>query len=185
MKYVFIDAEYTGEHARTTLVSLGLVTIDGDELYFTLSDFDENQVTDWLRANVLADIDPMQSIASREAYERMAPWLASYSDGERVSVVSAGLGQDWMLMAELYKWGFPNARYFHSLYHLPDFLNHGGHLDLRTLFTITGNDPDIDRFQFAGRENLLGKRHNALHDAHLARECFLKLLDYPELCRLA
>ena len=88
-------------------------------------------------------------------------------------------------MAELYKWGYPDARYFHSLHHLPEFLNHGGHLDLRTLFTVTGHDPDIDRFAFAGRDSIPGKRHNALHDAHLARECFLKLRDLPELHRLA
>ena len=185
MKYVFIDAEYTGEHARTTLVSLGLVTLDGGELYFVLDDYDREQVTDWLRENVLADLEGETAVSSQTAYETMAPWLDDYSAGERVAVVSAGLGQDWMLMAELYKWGFPEARYFHSLYHLPEFLNHGGHLDLRTLFSVTGHDPDIDRFSFAGCENIPGKRHNALHDAHLARECFLKLRDHPELHRLA
>tara|TARA_A100001011_G_C13721134_1_gene599667 strand:+ start:390 stop:572 length:183 start_codon:yes stop_codon:yes gene_type:complete len=48
MKYVFIDAEFTGEHAKTTLVSLGLVSFSGKELYLTLNDFDLDQVTDWL-----------------------------------------------------------------------------------------------------------------------------------------
>jgi hypothetical protein len=185
MKYVFIDAEYTGEHARTTLVSLGLVTGDGEEMYLTLSDFAEDQVTDWLRENVLADIDLNAAVSSKQAYETMAPWLAAYSAGEKVAVVSAGLGQDWMLMAELYKWGHPDAQYFHSLYHLPQFLNHGGHLDLRTLFTIVGCDPDMDRFEFANLENVTGKRHNALFDAHLARACFVKLIERPELHRLA
>lgn len=184
MKYVFIDAEYTGEHARTTLVSLGITTLAGDDLYLTLNDYDQDQVTDWLRENVLADIDQKSTISSEQAYGAMAPWLHAYSDGEQVAVVSAGLGQDWMLMAELYKWGYPEARYFHSLYHLPDFLNHGAHLDLRTLFTISGYDPDIDRFKFADLENVSGKRHNALFDAHLARACFLKLLECPELHRL-
>jgi hypothetical protein len=181
MKYVFIDAEYTGEHARTTLVSLGLVNGDGEELYLTLNDYDPDQVTDWLRENVLADINPEPTITLKQAYEKMSPWLQDYSKGEQIAVVSAGLGQDWMLMAELYKWAFPEAKYFHGLYHLPDFLNHGKHLDLRTLFSIAGHDPDLDRSTFANKKNILGKRHNALHDAHLARECFLKLLDCPEL----
>lgn len=185
MKYVFIDAEFTGEHACTTLVSLGIVTNEGDELYLTLNDYDEDQVTDWLRINVLSDIDPETRISSKQAYGKMAPWLEAYSGGKQVAVVSAGLGQDWMLMAELYKWGHPDARYFHSLYHLPDFLNHGRHLDLRTLFTITGHDPDMDRVEFADLQNHTGKRHNAVFDAHLARVCFHRLLECPELRQLA
>ena len=163
MKYVFIDAEYTGEHALTTLVSLGIVTIGGEGLYLTLNDYEENQVTDWLRTNVLVDIDFSSAVSSKQAYETMAPWLEAYSAGEQVAVVSAGLGQDWMLMAELYKWGYPDAKYFHSLHHLPEFLNHGGHLDLRTLFTIAGYDPDIDRAEFGTVDNVPGKRHNALY----------------------
>jgi len=185
LKFVFIDAEYTGEHARTTLVSLGLVTLENDELYLTLNDYAEDQVTDWLRENVLNDIPLDGRLDSKSAYAVMAPWLEAYSAGERVNVVSAGLGQDWMLMAELYKFGYPEAKYFHSLLHLPVFLNHGGHLDLRTLFHATGHDPDLNRFEFAGKNHIPGKRHNALHDAHLARECFLKLLGAPELHRFA
>ena len=99
MKFVFIDAEYTGEHARTTLVSLGLVTLENDELYLTLNDYAEDQVTDWLRENVLNDIPLDGRLDSKSAYAVMAPWLEAYSAGERVNVVSAGLGQDWMLMA--------------------------------------------------------------------------------------
>ena len=181
MKYVFIDAEFTGEHSQTTLVSLGLVDISGRELYLTLNDFDSDQVTDWLEKNVLLDIEAETRVSSRKAYEIMSEWLEVLSDGSDVAVVSCGLGADWILMAELYKWSVPNAKYFHSLYHLPEFLNHGKHLDLRTLFSITGYDPNIDRIEFAGKTKLDGKRHNALFDAHIVRECFLRLLEHPEM----
>ena len=57
MKLVFFDTEYTGGHAFTTLVSVGLVRLDGRELYLTLSDYARGQVTNWLRENVLSLID--------------------------------------------------------------------------------------------------------------------------------
>jgi DNA polymerase III epsilon subunit-like protein len=181
MKYVFIDAEFTGEHAKTTLVSLGLVSFSGKELYLTLNDFELDQVTDWLKKNVLSDIDPQSRISSREAYEIMSPWLEILSGGDQVSIVSAGLGADWILMKELYKWSVPEEKYFHGLHHLPKFLNHGNHLDLGSLFSVMGHDPDIDRVGFLGQTEINGKRHNALYDAHIVRECFIKLLDYPEM----
>ena len=42
-KIIFIDTEFTGEHAYTTLVSLGITTLEGDEFYVTLNDYDKNQ----------------------------------------------------------------------------------------------------------------------------------------------
>jgi DNA polymerase III epsilon subunit-like protein len=181
MKYVFIDAEFTGEHSKTTLVSLGLVDLDGNELYLTLNDYDLDQVTDWLKDNVLINIDKGLRISSKQAYEKMSNWLEKYSDGEDVSIVSAGLGADWILMAELYKWSVPGEKYFHGLYHLPKFLNHGKHLDLRSLFSVAGYNPDIDRVKFASKKEFTGDRHNAIYDARIVRDCFIKLLSSPEL----
>ena len=43
-KIVFLDTEFTGEHIHTTLVSIGMVTLEGAELYLTLNDYDESQV---------------------------------------------------------------------------------------------------------------------------------------------
>jgi len=181
MKYVFIDAEFTGEHAKTTLVSLGLVDFDGNELYLTLDDYDLDQVTDWLHDNVLINIDQSLRISSKEAYEKVSDWLKKYSNGEDISIVSAGLGADWILMVELYKWSVPGEKYFHGLHHLPKFLNHGKHLDLRSLFSVTDLNPDIDRAKFAGKKEFTGDRHNAIYDARIVRECFIKLLNFPEL----
>lgn len=45
LKIVFIDTEYTGEHALTTLVSVDLVTLEGNGLCLALNDYDRDQVT--------------------------------------------------------------------------------------------------------------------------------------------
>ena len=53
LKIVFADTEFTGEHSKTTLVSVGFVTLDNKKLYITLNDFNKGQVTPWLKKNVL------------------------------------------------------------------------------------------------------------------------------------
>jgi DNA polymerase III epsilon subunit-like protein len=174
-RLVFIDAEYTGEHAYTTLVSLGLVSLDGQELYLTLNDYDNDQVTDWLQDNVLSMINPASTINSETAFKQLSKWIARVAAGGRVCLVSAGLGSDLLLLFELYKYGVPNLKYFHALHCLPDTLNHTEHFDLNTLFFAAGEDPGVDRDEFVGN-SIDGTRHNALHDARLARECFLRLV---------
>lgn len=184
MKFVFIDAEYTGEHAYTTLVSIGLVTLEGEALYVTLNDYDEEQVTPWLRQNVLSLIDQTLSVSSAEAYLRVSAWLKRHSGGEPIHLVSAGLGSDLLLLFELWKHSSPGARYFHALHHLPPYLNHAQHFDLNTLMFLVGGDPNSERESFLGRPTS-SARHNAMHDAMVVRECFLRLMDSKELHRLS
>jgi len=184
VKFVFIDAEYTGEHAYATLVSLGLVTLEGDELYLRLNDYDEAQVTDWLRANVLSLIPSDDRIDSSEAYRRLASFLERYAAGARVHLVSAGLGSDLLLTFELFRHARPDLRYFHALHCLPPCLNHAHHFDLNTLMVLAGADPDLSRDAFI-KHAVTGARHDALHDARVVRLCFLKLIKHPTLAALA
>lgn len=184
MKLVFIDAEYTGEHAFTTLVSLGLVTIEGDSLYVTLNDYDERQVTPWLRDNVLRLIDRSNSVSSLAAYTTVSSWLERYANGDQIHLVSAGLGSDLLLLFELWKHASPGSTYFHALHGLPPYLNHAQHFDLNTLLFLVGADPNAAREAFLGRPESTA-RHNALYDAGVVRECFLKLVSFHELHQFA
>ena len=52
---------------RYGLISIGIVTLEGESLYITLNDYDRDEVTDWVRENVLSWIDETQSVSSREA----------------------------------------------------------------------------------------------------------------------
>lgn len=178
VKLVFLDTEFTGEHARATLVSLGLVTLEGEELYLCLDDYDPDQVTDWLRDNVLAHIDPATAISSALAYQRLAAWLESYADGKPLYVVSAGLLQDYILFLELFRFACPDRKYFHALHCLPPYLQHHAAMDLNTLFRVCGLDPALDRAAFA---NVTGVRHSAIDDARVVRGCFMKLMENPAM----
>lgn len=175
MKVVFLDAEFTGEHVRTTLVSLGLVGLAGERLSVTFNDYDREQVTPWLRENVLAYIDQSKSVSSEEGYRIVSSWLAEHSGGEAVSLVSAGKLSDILLLFELWHHVCPELPYFHALHCLPEYLNHAAHFDLPTILFLAGFDPNVDRDEFAGG-GVAGERHEALHDALVVRECFLRCM---------
>ena len=187
MKIVFFDTEFTGEHAFTTLVSIGLVTLEGDELYITLNDYDKSQVTDWLKENVLKDIDEKKSITKKEAYIKISSFLKNYSNGEKITLVSAGKMNDIILLYQLYHQGSPELKYFHFLHGLPDYLNHSNHIDLDTMFYLAGvNIEHQDQSEVGGREKyanvkLKQEKHNALYDAKIVKECFIKLAKNSKL----
>lgn len=172
MKLVFVDTEFTGVHAYATLISVGAVTLEGDELYVTLNDYDQSQVTDWVRQNVLVHIDKSGSVSRREACDRLALFLNKHARGERIGLMSAGKMTDIMLLFQLWHTLYPDRKYFHFEL-LPEHLNHGSHFDLNTLFFAAGVDPDVDREAWAGVKS--SRRHDALEDAKIVRECFLKM----------
>ncbi|MCK4303807.1 MAG: 3'-5' exoribonuclease [Candidatus Eisenbacteria sp.] len=181
-KYVFVDCEYTGLHAATTLVSAGFVTLPGEELYLVLNDYDAKQVTPWVRENVLVHLDERAAVSRREACARLAAFLESYSQGLPVSLVSAGKSLDLILVCQLWDTMPRATEFFHFHEGLPAYLNHRGHVDLDTLFLAAGIDPNVDRYDFL-RIPRDGRRHNALHDAEIVRSCFLSLLDREPLRR--
>jgi bifunctional enzyme CysN/CysC len=59
-------------------------------------------------------------------------------------------------------------------------LSHAQHFDLNTLLFACGHDPDANRDALVAR-SVNGRRHEALHDARVVRECFLTLLPHPAM----
>ena len=53
---IFMDQEFTGLHQYTTQISIGMVTEFGDTFYAELTDYDENQVTEWIVDNVIDNL---------------------------------------------------------------------------------------------------------------------------------
>ncbi|MCK4809393.1 MAG: 3'-5' exoribonuclease [Candidatus Omnitrophica bacterium] len=182
MKVVFIDTEFTGIHMGTTVVSLGMVTLEGKSLYLTLNDYDREQVTDWLKNNVINLIDESKSVTRKEAFVRIKEFLDNYSQGKRVSLISAGKLIDIVLLYEFWHNEHPGRKYF-SMDCLPDYLNHASHFDLSTFFYMAGVDPNLEREKFLGKVKLSGRRHNSLYDVKIVRECFLKLIEKGEIPR--
>jgi DNA polymerase III epsilon subunit-like protein len=175
LKLVFIDSEFTGEHGKATLVSLGLITLDNKKLNITFNDYDKSQVTKWLKNNVLSKINKKKSIDSKSAYKKVSKFLKNYSKGHKIHLVSAGKTLDIVLLFDLYKYAKCKKK-FHWLHDLPKYLNHSLHLDLNTMIFFS-KFKNVRRIKLANLK-IKKKEHDALYDATVIRACFLKLLKY-------
>ena len=79
-----------------------------------------------------------------------------------IEVWSDCLSYDWVLFNQLFENNLPN-----NIYYIP--------FDICTLFKIKNIDPDISREEFT-ENKIKSKKHNALHDAFVIKECYDKLI---------
>ena len=159
---VFFDTEFTGLHQNTTLISIGMVDENGEEFYAVFDDYDQPQVDDWLRQNVIPYLN-----SEEYAYHANAPVIAEgirewVAERQPVEMWSDTLAYDWVLFCQLFGHAFNIPE---GVYYIP--------FDIATLMKIKGVDPDINREEFAGMD---GDKHNALHDARVIRACYEKLM---------
>ena len=56
MKEIYVDTEFTGLRKDATLISIGLISKDYRTFYAEFNDYDESQVNDWIRENVLSHL---------------------------------------------------------------------------------------------------------------------------------
>jgi 3'-5' exoribonuclease-like protein len=172
---VFFDTEFTGLHQHTTLISIGLVAENGNTFYAELNDYDQDQIDDWLRENVIAHlrfandqrpalIDNHHEMRGSRADVRTAlrMWLTLGAPmHDQIELWSDCLAYDWVLFCELFGGALNIPK---KVYYIP--------FDICTLFKIKGIDPDSNREAFAGID---GAKHNALHDALVIKACYEKL----------
>lgn len=181
MKKLFFDTEFTGLHQKTTLISIGIIADSGETFYAELTDYAKDQVDDWLRDNVIANLLYNDQELRRKSTipflteganytgfgntqtvnEYLQIWLSQFGD---VEFWSDCLSYDWVLFNQLFGHAFNIPK---NVYYIP--------FDICTLFKIRGIDPDINREEYAEYESESVK-HNALHDAKVIRECYLKLI---------
>jgi hypothetical protein len=175
---VFFDCEFTGLHQNTTLISIGLISDCGKTFYAELTDYDENQVDDWLKENVLNNLmfnhlDKL-GIASADENgniqikantlsikEHLENWLSQF---ESVEIWSDCLSYDWVLFNQIFGHAFNIPK---NVYYIP--------FDICTLFYAKGIDADISREEFSEMKDG-SQKHNALWDAIVIRECFNRLV---------
>lgn len=157
---IFFDMEFTGLHQNTTLISIGLIAEDGRELYCELNDYDVDQLDDWLITNVIKNLDGENVMKSSELGKVIEEFLEPYDE---VKIWSDCLSYDWVLFNNIWGNAFDLPK---KIYYIP--------FDICTLFEMKGIDPDINREEFSGMKEG-AKKHNALWDAKVIKECFLKL----------
>lgn len=53
---IFFDSEFTGLQQDTSLISIGLVADNGDKFYAEFTDYNKDQVDDWIKENVIDNL---------------------------------------------------------------------------------------------------------------------------------
>jgi hypothetical protein len=176
MTNIYIDFEFTGLHKKTTPISLGMVSEDGQEFYAEFTDYDTGQIDEWLQTNVLDNLilknsaDPYFAKAGVtfvkgnkdfvkkhvEQWFRQWGYIEIWSDCHHYDIV---------LLHDLFGGAFGMPA---NVYYIP--------FDISTVFKTLGIDPDINREVFINRP--IEGKHNALHDCRVIEACYDKLMKY-------
>jgi len=179
---IFFDTEFTGLHQKTTLISIGLISECGKQFYAELTDYSKTQLNQWLVDNVINNLylDKYDNDANLNDWKikgntddvkiSLQVWLEQF---EEVEIWSDCLSYDWVLFNQIFGHAFSIPK---NVYYIP--------FDICTLFKVKGIDADISREEFA-KDYLVkvafqtGKKHNAMWDAFVIRECYNKLINIP------
>ena len=181
---LLLDTEFTGLHQKTTLVSLALVAETGEEFYAEFTDYDKNQVDDWLVENVIAKLflndtnqshklNKMRIKGNRsEIKSALLIWLEQFINEKEIlpnlQIWTDVPHYDWVLFCEL----FGGARNIPKQIHFKA-------LDLSTLMFAKGLDINKPLMDFMDKNEKLPddyRLHNALSDAKLGMKILKKLL---------
>lgn len=191
---LFLDSEYTGLHKNTTLISIGIISLDGRTFEADLTDYDKNQVNDWIKDNVIKHLTipkTDKSKGEREYYWATRHYRNKSNDlykgysvrmsgtkeevreelerwlaqFDEVEIWSDCLSYDWVLFNDIFGHAFNIPK---NVLYIP--------FDICTLFRMKGIDPDISREEFI-HNSIKGKKHNALYDARVIRACYHKLIN--------
>lgn len=170
---IFFDAEFTGLHKDTSLVSIAMVTEDGDKFYAEVVDYDRSQLNTWLNENVINNlwsvkktigqccaIDYYHVGTKRQIAKYLKAWLSQF---DHVQLVSDVAHYDMVLLIDL----------FGGAFDLPDNVSpacYDINQDIARFFNVTPKEAfDMNRECILGICDTGDNKHNALYDAEIIR----------------
>ena len=174
---IFFDTAFTGLRQNTTLISIGMISEDGQKFYAELSDYDKSQVDDWINKNVLANRWCHKNrfegdVANYYVYGNktsVAHELKKYlSKFESVELVSDCAHYDMMLFINLFGTAFDIPKNVCPVcYDVNQDIAKFHEVDGFTAF-------DISREEILANNNIIieGEKHNALYDADVIRALY-------------
>lgn len=179
---IFFDTEFTGLHKDTNLISIGCVAEDGGTFYAEIYGYDESQVNDWIKTNVIDHLkfneyasylsSPKENhVELKGTKEYVAAcfkiWLEDNYPGP-IQMVSDVCHYDMVLFIDL----------FGDAFSLPKGINpacHDINQDIAKFFHCS----EHEAFDY-NREDIIkelpeGDKHNALYDAMVIKKIYEKL----------
>ena len=164
---VYYDAEFTGLHRGTSLISIGLVSETGSTFYAEFTDYDKSQVNDWLQEHVIDNLlfndkekivmlhptgfDENEKVSvsmkgqSAEIKDFLERWFKhelaltkeTENECDQIQIYCDCYAYDWMLFNDLMCEDGLALNLPDYLYYIP--------VDLSTYLQMRNIDPDINR----------------------------------------
>lgn len=185
---LYFDTEFTGLHAETTLVSIGIVAENGKKFYAEFSDYDENQCNDWIKENVLKHtvLGGNDMLAKRLGEDNettvvlgdkadiryeLGEWLKQF---DNVQFISDVCHYDMVLLIDIFGGAFDLPKNVSAVCHdiNQDIARHYG-ISEREAF-------DKSREEIVSElcgEFIAGDKHNALYDAEVIKAIYKEVVD--------
>jgi len=174
---IFFDTEFTGLHKNTTLISIGLVSELGNSFYAELTDYDELQIDNWLKNNIINNLskneEDLKTFAdhtikgnSVNVAKVLLNWLDQFDTIEWYSDVSH---YDFVLLIDLL---FGNAL---NMKKGCSAVCHDINQDIATYLSITETEAfDMSREKILKRSNISikGNKHNSIYDAFVIKAIY-------------
>lgn len=176
---IFYDAEFTGLHRNTTLISVGLISETGAYFYGEFTDYDKSQVNDWLQEHV---IDNLVLGGDDKPFRRVSePFTVPNEVWRHYNVIIKGISEEvrdelriWLCNEAhatrndqpQYQVQFYTDCYAYDWMLLNDLICKDGQAiklpesvyyipyDLSTLMQSRGIDPDITREEFISESTI-------------------------------
>lgn len=191
---LFFDMEFTGLHKNTTLISLGIVSEDGEKFYAEFTDYDESQCDDWIKENVIknlklagmgvgaSDTDenpPLRIVMGDKRYicQEIDEWIRQFNT---IQFVSDVCHYDFVLLIDL----LTNGGTAFDLIDLPEDISpvcHDINQDIARHFHISDAEAfDMSREEImfdvcSGKDFVNGDKHNSLYDAEVIRVIYKEI----------
>ena len=180
MTNIFFDMEFTGLHKGTTPISIGLVTEYGRKFYAEFTDYDRNQVNDWIKENVISNlkfkgnvISPIElddttivSGSIEMVKNALRKWISQF---EKIQFISDVCHYDFVLLVDLLA---------EDAIQLPDNVTPAC-FDINTMIAesraITLQEAfDLSREDLVKEHNISNEenKHNAMYDAMVIKQIY-------------
>ena len=192
---IYFDTEFTGLRKDTDLISIGLITEDGNTFYAEFTDYDRTKLNSWIIKNVVKnlehpyfnpDYENYQIEANRKLIQfHLMRWLEGVREGREVQFVSDCASYDTVLLFDLLTGGgtaldlpeWISPVVFDILYPISGELAYGYDMltNIHKAFDFS-RELIIDDWGF----HFDGMKHNALYDAKIIKaicENFIEMWD--------
>lgn len=179
---VFFDTEFTGLYKDNSLISIGLISEDGKEFYAEINNINTNNMSDWIKSNVLKNTItygniPIDNIVSStdnfysvnsdtlDLFNSLSNWFSQFDE---VQLVSDVCHYDMVLLINV----------FGTAFDLPKNVSpvcYDINQDIAKFMDITDKEAfDINREDFLSDYGIgvIGNKHNALYDAKVIKEIY-------------